>query len=112
MFKKFGIFGLAFAAVTLLHPVKASAQEYRRDGGYAQSYGPVPYAHGYRERGDDNWREDRRDDRRRDRERRKHEQREHERREHEWREHNRDYRYSRDGYYAPSAGVYFSWRSR
>jgi hypothetical protein len=112
MFKKFGIFGLAFAAVTLLHPVKASAQEYRRDGGYVQSYGSGPYAHGYREHGDDGWREDRREDRRRDREWRKHERREHEWREHERREHDRDYRYYRQSYHAPAAGVYFSWGSR
>lgn len=111
MLKKFGILGLALAAVTLFHPATANAQERRGDGWYAQSYDPGAYARGYRDRGDDGWREDRREDRRRDREWRRHERREHEWREHEWRERERDGRYYRQGYYRPQTGVYFSWRA-
>jgi hypothetical protein len=111
MLKKFGILGLALAAVTLFHPAKVNAEDRWGGGAYAQSYGPGAYANGYQGRGDEDWREDRREDRKRDREWREHGRREHEWREHEWRERHRHDRYYRQGYYQPQAGVYFSWRA-
>lgn len=106
MLKRFGILGMVLAGLMMFQPAKASAQDYRynRDGYAHRDY------NGNRRHEEREWRE--------------REHREHERR--EWREHERwerpyyygngyqgSYYYApAPNYYAPGAGVYFSWRNR